>query len=59
MGAWSVTNATGCIQLCLGCARCNYVSFSPELQDCSWYSKCSLKHLQGVDGTHETVQVLP
>ena len=57
MGAWTETNPTGCIQRCFDCARCRFVSFSPELQDCSWYNKCSLAHLQGADGTHETVQV--
>ena len=57
MGAWSMNNVTRCIQRCLGCARCNFISFSPELQDCSWYHKCSLAHLQGADGTHGTVQV--
>ena len=35
MGAWNVTDATGCIQRCLGCARGRFVPFSPELQDCS------------------------
>ena len=57
MGAWTETSTTGCIQRCLDCARCRFVSFSPELQDCSWYNTCS--HLQGADGTHETVQVCP
>ena len=56
-GAWTETSTTGCIQRCLECARCHFVSFSPELQDCSWYNKCS--HLEGADGTHETVQVCP
>ena len=57
MGSWSMNNATRCIQRCQGCARCNFISFSPELRDCSWYHECSLAHLQGVGGTHETVQV--
>ena len=57
MGAWTETSTTGCIQRCLECARCHFVSFSAELQDCSWYNKCS--HLEGADGTHETVQVCP
>ena len=57
MGAWTETSTTGCIQRCLECARCHFVSFSAELQDCSWYIKCS--HLEGTDGTHETVQVCP
>ena len=57
MGSWSMNNATRCIQRCLGCARCNFISFSPEAQDCSWYHKCSLAHLPGAQGTHGTVQV--
>ena len=57
MGSWSMNNATRCIKRCQGCARCNFISFSPELRDCSWYHKCSLANLPGADGTHGTVQV--
>ena len=52
-----MNNVTRCIQRCQGCARCNFISFSLEVKDCSWYHKCSLAHLPGAGGTHGTVQV--
>ena len=53
MGSWSENNATRCIQRCLDCARCNFISFSLEIQDCSWYHKCNLprsKQVMGLGG---------
>ena len=45
-GGWraSVANGTlsGCRRLCLACAACNFVSFSLQANDCSWYRTCRL-----------------
>ena len=29
-----------CLKLCLGCARCNYVSVSSVQRECGWFWKC-------------------
>ena len=34
------TTMASCLRRCAGCARCRYVSFSKQRQDCSWYSQC-------------------
>ena len=44
-GAWELVGKLRtlrtCAELCLGCARCRYVSFSQARGDCSWYRSCS------------------
>lgn len=40
-GSWSgARNLSACAGLCERCARCRFVSFSPSLNDCSWYAVC-------------------
>ena len=31
---------TECVQQCLACSRCAYISFSQRDLDCSWFSRC-------------------
>ena len=31
-----------CRELCLGCERCHYISFSATFRDCSWFTSCDL-----------------
>ena len=42
--SWSeVTRA--CVEHCLACARCNYVSMSAERGYCTWYTECKMTNL--------------
>ena len=34
------TTARACLARCNACERCNFVSFSRRLGDCSWYARC-------------------
>ena len=54
MGAWTETNATGCIQRCFGCARCRFVTVTYRhvwlgqayhFKTCEWHSACDLDNL--------------
>ena len=36
----------GCIQRCLACQRCRYVSFSLAARDCSWFHSCTPHQLE-------------
>lgn len=40
--------ASTCEQLCLGCSRCQYVSFNGR--DCNWFAECDLAQLEESDG---------
>jgi len=45
-GFGDVHSLETCADWCLHfCARCNYVSFSREANDCSWYNRCDLDKL--------------
>ena len=44
-GAWplrEVGTFDGCYRRCLACERCNFISFSRNADDCSWYLTCKL-----------------
>ena len=42
LGFWPTPKTMdACIAVCLGCDRCNYVSFSRQHKDCSWFHRCS------------------
>eukprot|EP00966_Prymnesium_polylepis_P206605 4786548-Prymnesium_polylepis.1 len=30
-----------CVQACLGCNRCNFVSYSAKRRECAWYHSCN------------------
>ena len=52
-GAWelkrsNIPDLRGCVQRCLGCANCHYVTFSDfqEESDCRWYRFCDMQRLQ-------------
>ena len=37
--------AQSCLSLCLGCARCRYITINRGARDCSWYAACDLTRL--------------
>ncbi|KAL1511591.1 hypothetical protein AB1Y20_006385 [Prymnesium parvum] len=39
-GSFAVGEPEDCVQKCLGCPRCRFVSFSRENNDCSWFYAC-------------------
>lgn len=40
-GAWSNThNLTQCFELCRGCERCRFTSFSHQHRECAWFTEC-------------------
>lgn len=42
-GCWQgLANLSACAARCERCARCRFVSYSRELNDCSWYARCPL-----------------
>ena len=50
-GSWSVRvsgmeSLADCALRCLSCARCEYISYSAPLDDCSWYRTCDLQKLK-------------
>ena len=51
-GSWNTTtqripNLAACVARCewANCSSCNFVSFSLENEDCSWYASCDLSNL--------------
>ena len=53
-----------CMQRCLKCDRCRFISVSLKYGDCSWFSSCSLDHLSTVtawttSASFVTAQVAP
>ena len=40
----------GCKQACSACPACNFISFSLNANDCSWFHTCSLPLQQTYDG---------
>ena len=64
-GSWNtrmhrVRSFADCAGRCALCARCSYVTYSPENDDCSWYSHkaCNLRRL-GHDEAFQTVMAMP
>ena len=64
-GSWNtrahrVRSFADCVGRCLLCARCAYVTYSPDNDDCSWYARraCNLRAL-GKDEAFQTVMVAP
>jgi hypothetical protein len=63
-GTWDVPNSAHthlmdwCVQRCLECDHCRYVSFSKHLSDCSWYRSCGPQLRGGIRG-FRTVAVRP
>ena len=62
-GSWDGPEAQSlerCVQRCLACARCSFVSYSRVNRDCSWHHACAVDSLNdhGVGGpTYTTVRV--
>jgi hypothetical protein len=52
-GSWPLTSTatwaqarTSCIKLCATCQRCQFISYSRQNADCSWFAECDLARLQ-------------
>ena len=43
---WRPNSGESCAELCLGCARCRYISFSQKAGLCAWYTHCDLSDLR-------------
>ena len=43
LGDWN-GSAAACLQRCVGCPRCSYISLSLRYRDCSWYAACPTIH---------------
>ena len=41
----SIRNMQQCLRKCLRCVNCNFVSYSAQQNDCSWYSQCNMQNL--------------
>ena len=43
-GSWEqpIPSLAACVQRCLDCASCCFVSFSAAQKDCSWFAQCPL-----------------
>ena len=48
--SWLIATQS-CLQHCLSCNRCNYVSISLDRAYCAWYEHCSLDELH-LHGAH-------
>lgn len=45
--AFGIRTRQQCVDFCFSrCKQCRYVSFSKELMDCSWYSRCDMSLLR-------------
>ena len=62
-GSWNtrhhrIRSFSDCVGRCVMCRRCSYVTYSPDNDDCSWYThrECNLKAL-GQDDAFRTVMV--
>ena len=55
-GSWALGSdvtssfAERCLDKCLACSRCRFVSFSADLEDCSWFHSCDLQRLSHLGG---------
>ena len=60
-GSWNtrehrVRSFADCAARCVACARCRYVTYAADEDDCSWYSGCALDRL-GPDPAFLSVRV--
>ena len=47
-----------CLQPCVRCAVCHYVSYSKQMNDCSWYRSCNMARLGSTNSVlHRTFPV--
>ena len=47
-----------CVAQCNMCDRCQFISFSLRLKDCSWFAKCDMAALRKVGGRFVTLPVM-
>ncbi|KAL1526344.1 hypothetical protein AB1Y20_015058 [Prymnesium parvum] len=53
LGTWAIPPkraVSWCVQQCLACPRCRFVSVSLHLRDCSWFNECATGSLGFVYG---------
>ena len=55
--ASSITTMAACKAFCSQCDACNFVSFSADHDDCSWYSSCDIQHLATTAGNYSSTQI--
>ena len=54
---WETAQAS-CRRMCVACARCNYISVSLQLRDCSWFHACDILQLRNeIEGFYKTEAV--
>ena len=56
--SWPMAAET-CTRRCVHCARCSYVSFSTNWQDCSWFARCDVDALDREVNGFRTLFVKP
>jgi len=54
----NIPSLAACVAKCRTCGMCNYVSFSLQNEDCSWYEHCAMDSL-GPPMFYESVAVAP
>ena len=57
-GSWRAHSPRECVQRCVACAQCNFISWDSKRKDCSWFSRCHLGNLMKHAHTrHRTIEV--
>ena len=46
-----------CIRVCMTCTVCYVISYSKQMNDCSWYQRCDLDQLNNDSSTHRSYRV--
>ena len=57
LGSWVMASSIECARRCLGCERCNYISYSHRTGDCSWFHECDVSRLRVSGDGHVTQQL--
>ena len=56
---WPTQTLAACVAKARSCKNANYVSFSAEHSDCSWYKACDIDHLQTSTRGYQTEVLHP
>ena len=56
---WKNQTLAACVSKAHSCKNANYVSFSAENADCSWYKACDVDHLQFAPRGYQTEVIRP
>lgn len=55
-GSWQLASVDQCLERCVACAHCRFISWSPHDGDCSWFSRCDRLHTEPPTG-HRTRRI--